>query len=214
MCKSGNSFDLKLDLFYDKYCTSYAGNEYDLSDFTSGKLTDQSLTREHYDEGCLSCKMSDMPYYVSSNSNNDDGGNDYYGGQYYYTNDVQEVCESVYYYAAKCEPNLSAAQSSSYSYNSQYTAEEQKAMTCSYIDSVARGTYNEEGKIYLNQKSYNKQKSYHRTPDPVVTGAQSFWLSFFIIGCVGLAAVGTHLHRSLRNTDKTAQLIYSSGQIS
>ena len=148
MCSpvSGDSSKIKLGLYYDKYCTSYAGDTYDLSDFSSGKLKSSSVTRDFYDHGCVSCDKSNIPYYSSYGNNNN------------YGSSVLEMCENVYYYAAKCEDNLSVAQSTSYSYGgySSYVSEEQKKMTCDFIDNVAMGVYNEKGQIYLDQKSYSK----------------------------------------------------------
>ena len=205
---------MKLGLFYDKYCTMSADDTYDLNAFTGGKLTSQSLSSDYYDEGCISCKASDMPYYASNNNNDDNNNNNNNGYGNPYTYDVQETCESLYYYSAKCEAQLSVAQASSYyGYNTQYSSEEQKTTACNFIESVARGSFNDKGEVYLNQRSYNKQHGYYKKPDSHVTAAQSFWLSFFVIGSVVFAAVGVHLHRSITNTDKTVQLIYSSGYV-
>jgi len=141
-----------------------------------------------------------------SNQNNDDG-----------YNNILDLCNDLYYYSAKCESRISLQYSSSNSYNNGYSSstvsEESKEKACSYIENVARGSYDEEGTIYLNANSYSKQQSYHSSPDVKVTGSQAFWLSFFIIGSTGLAACALYITRTIYNANKTVEMLYSSGQV-
>ena len=145
-----------------------------------------------------------MPYYY--NDGNDNNEND---------DDVLDLCNDLYTYSAKCEDRLAAQRYGYYNYggNMNFASEEQVTTACNFIDNVARGSYNERGRVYLDQKSYNMQQGYHTEPTVQVSASQTFWLTALILGCVGMAGFALRLHRSIINTNKTVEQIYSAGHI-
>ena len=120
--------------------------------------------------------------------------------------DISELCGNLIGQAAKCEEKITST--SSYG----YSAQQEDNISCNYISNVMKGAYNEKGQIYLNLKAYKSQEGYHVNPDAKVTGAQSFWLTFFILGTVGLAAYGAMLHKQLTGGEK-ASSIYQGGSM-
>lgn len=121
--------------------------------------------------------------------------------------DISELCGNLYEAAAKCDDMIPKTYSS---YG--YSEKQESSLSCNYISNVMKGAYNEKGQIYLNLKAYKSQEGYHESPDAKVTGAQSFWLSFFIIGTVGLAGYGAMLHKKLTGGEK-ASSIYQGGSL-
>lgn len=189
---SSNAFSIKLDLFYDEYCTKYAGNKYKLNTFTGLKFESSGLA-DYYDGSCISCKESADPY-ANVDEDNDDA------------DDIAEVCEELYMQAAKCEEGISSSSKS-------YSEKEEEKIACTYISNVMKGAYDEKGQIYLDQKSYNAQEGYHTDPESEVTGAQKFWLWFFILGCVGVGGYGAMLHKQLTSGGDKSDSLYSGGQM-
>lgn len=93
-----------------------------------------------------------------------------------------------------------------------YAAKSEDSMTCTYINNIVKGSYNEKGQIYLNLKEYRESAGYN-SDDTEVTGAQAFWLSFFIIGSVGIAGYAAFLHKQLTGGKGMASTEYSGGSM-
>uniref|UniRef100_A0A7S2P0U7 Uncharacterized protein n=1 Tax=Leptocylindrus danicus TaxID=163516 RepID=A0A7S2P0U7_9STRA len=191
---TNNAYSIKLDLFYDEFCTNYAGNKYKLNSFTGLNFESSGLS-EYYDGSCVSCKESADPY-ANVDEDNEDG------------DDIAEVCEELYMQAAKCEEGISSSSSSK-----SYAEKEKEQIACTYISNVMKGAYDEKGQIYLDLKSYNAQEGAHSEPEAKVTGAQKFWMWFFILGCVGLGGYGAMLHKQLTAGGDKSDSLYSGGQM-
>uniref|UniRef100_A0A7S2L4H5 Uncharacterized protein n=1 Tax=Leptocylindrus danicus TaxID=163516 RepID=A0A7S2L4H5_9STRA len=204
---------ITLGLFYDNQCSQYAGDQFSLSSFASnvatavsaaGSGSNSNSMEEYYDNGCVRCKFSKMPFYYNNDNNNDDNNDD-----------VLDLCNDLYTYSAKCEDHLTAQRYGYYTYgaNMNFASEAQRTTACNFIGNVARGSYNERGRVYLDQKSYNMQQGYHTEPTVQVSAVQTFWLTVLIVGCVGMAGLAMRLHRSIVNANKTVEHIYSAGHI-
>lgn len=60
---ASNNVGIKLDLFYDEFCTEYAGGKYNLSTVTGLSFSSSGLS-EYYQSECISCKESVRRYCI------------------------------------------------------------------------------------------------------------------------------------------------------
>jgi hypothetical protein len=173
---------IKIGVFTDADCMLYDSTK-DVDDYLKSdegyqmKLS-HALLKMTYQDTCISCKE---PQDYDENNN----GNDRYDAD-----EVNELCEELYNYAAKCEAShgFDTGYSQVYGYENQ-AAQEQ--LVCDYIQSIKAGTYDEEGEI--NVKGANASIG----GGSQTTGGQKFALTFFILGTVGLAVYAAMLHSKL-----------------
>lgn len=113
--------------------------------------------------------------------------------------DISEVCENLYGYAAKCNRYLSSANDNSYQ---SYQQASNEYAVCSFIESVLQGSYDENGYIYINANEYafdNKYNSYAEVARrrDVVTAPQAFGLVFFSLILVGLTGYAAYMRNEV-----------------
>lgn len=173
---------IKIGVFTDENCLFYDSSK-DVDDYLVNgdgyqmKLS-HALLKMTYQDTCISCKEPE-----DNDENNE--GNDYYD-----EDNVNELCESLYNYAAKCE-SVHGFDNGYSNYNGYENQIAQEELVCDYIQSIKAGTYDEDGEI--NVKGANASiGGGSRT-----TGGQKFALTFFILGTVGLAAYAALLHSKL-----------------
>jgi len=195
-----SSNGIKLGLYYDDLCTSYAGNKYDLNKVTGLSFSSSGLAEYTPDE-CLSCKESDNLYENNEYDNADE-------------DDISELCGDLYMEAAKCDERLPVSyyNNNNNNQNNVQATQQSQEISCTYIKNVIKGAYNEKGNIHLSLKDYKSQSGYHEEPESKVTGTQGFFLFFFIAGCVGLAGYGAFLHKQVSGDGK-AESIYQGGSM-
>jgi len=114
--------------------------------------------------------------------------------------DVTELCENMYGYAAKCNRHIGGASSSSYQ---SYQQEDNEYAVCSYIASVVTGTYDEYGYIYVDPLSFEADNKYNQYSQKairkgVVTTDQGFGLAFFSLSMVGMGVYAALLHGQIK----------------
>lgn len=167
-CKNDKS-TIIFSAFEDEDCQIYIGDKYDLSTITDDLIKTDSL-EEYFRSDCISCKESDLPFQQA-----DDDAED--------NDDISEICENLYGYAAKCNRHIGSATENSYQSHQQ--ADNEYAV-CSYISSVVTGSYDEYGYIYIDSSDYssdNKYNAYAKSAirKDVVTGSQALSLVFFSV---------------------------------
>jgi len=171
-----------LTLFHDEYCSSYAGDTYDVNTITGLDVTSETL-RTYYNNDCIACKESELAF---QDADEDADGDD---------NDITEVCETLYAASAKCNKYMYAATSSS-AYQSDAQANNENTV-CNFITSVVTGSYDENGYIYFDAGKYSSDNSYNDFANDlyrveIVTAGQLIGLllfstvviAFFIWSCV------------------------------
>jgi hypothetical protein len=162
-------------MYYD---SSKDVDDYLMSDEGYQMKLSHALLKMTYQDTCISCtEPQDEDENNEGNDNQD-------------ADEVNELCEDLYNYAAKCETvhGFISGYSGYEGYENQYAQEE---LVCDYIQSIKAGTYDEEGEINIKGASVSIGGG-SRT-----TGGQKFALTFFILGTVGLAAYAAVLHSKL-----------------
>lgn len=171
-----------LGAYSDQYCSKYTGNKYDLATITGLAISTDSLL-EYYNTECIPCKEGDLPM----NKGNAD---------YQDSDDVSEICENLYGYAAKCNRHIGGVSSKSYQ---SYQQEDNEYAVCSFIASVITGTYDEYGYIYVDPLEFESDNKYNEYAENairqgVVTVDQVFGLMFFILAVFGMVGYAALLH--------------------
>jgi hypothetical protein len=173
---------IKIGVFTDEYCMYYDSSkdvdDYLMSDEGYQMKLSHALLKMTYQDTCISCtEPQDEDENNEGNDNQD-------------ADEVNELCEDLYNYAAKCESvhGFINGYSGYEGYENQYAQEE---LVCDYIQSIKAGTYDEEGEINVKGASVSIGGG-SRT-----TGGQKFAVTFFILGTVGLAAYAAVLHSKL-----------------
>lgn len=85
---ASDSTTIKIDVFYDQYCTNYAGDEFDVNEVT-GVAFDSSGLSDYYSDECITCRESELPYQNAEEDEEDDDS-------------VSEICEQLYDLSGKC----------------------------------------------------------------------------------------------------------------
>lgn len=183
-----------LGAFTDDACTKYAGNKYDLGTLTGMKLTSSDL-EQYYTSDCIPCKESNLPFR--------NVGNDYYDND-----DISELCENLYGYAAKCNRYIGGHTSKSYQ---SYQQEDTEFAVCSFIASVVTGTYDEYGYIYVDPTSFESDNKYNQYSKigkrkGVTTKSQIFGLTAFTIALAGMSAWVFILHNQIKTKSSMRNL--------
>uniref|UniRef100_A0A7S2KEZ4 Uncharacterized protein n=1 Tax=Leptocylindrus danicus TaxID=163516 RepID=A0A7S2KEZ4_9STRA len=173
---ASDSTTIKIDVFYDQFCTNYAGDEYDVNEVT-GVSFDSSGLSDYFSDECITCRESDLPYQNGEADEEDDDA-------------VSEICEQLYDLSGKCNTMLASGGDDETMSSVQYANQE---TSCTYIDNILTGSYNQEGNVYINQKEYNKQKGYYEQVSGSVAGWQVASLVFLVFGVVVLAGMAFHL---------------------
>ena len=179
---------IKIGVFTDEECLNYDStkdvDDYLMSDEGYQMKLSHALLKMTYQDTCISCKE---PQEWDENN----GGNDQQDAD-----EVTELCEDLYNYAAKCESvhGFDNGYANYYGYENQIA---QENLVCDYIQSIKAGTYDEEGQINVKGASASIGGG-SRT-----TGGQKFALTFFILGTVGLAVYAAVLHSKLTKGSST-----------
>lgn len=194
-CSSDKS-TIVIGAFSDQYCSNYVGDDYDIRSLTGLDLNDASLM-EYYNSDCIACKESDLPFQQVDNDAEDN-------------DDITEICENLYYTAAKCNRYIGDATDESYQ---SYQQEANSVAVCSFITSVVTGSYDEQGYIYMNPAAFSADNKYNEyaaaaNQKSVVTGLQIVGLTSLSILLVGLLFYASLLRSSVAK--KTHKKILTS----
>lgn len=171
-----------LGVFEDQYCSKYAGNKYDLATLTGLTLSSDAFM-EYYASDCIPCQESSLKFQNVANDNVD-------------ADSVNELCENLYDYAAKCNRHIGGATSASYQ---SYQQQDNELAVCSFIASVVTGTYDEYGFIYVDPLSFESDNKYNQYTKiamrkGVVLFSQIIGIVFFLIVLIGMSAYAAFLH--------------------
>lgn len=183
MCASSGA-KIKIGLFKDEWCSQLVEDgdveEYLLDEDNGGnyKLSHALLKNVYDPEGCISCEEVD-----EDDDNNNNGDDDK-------EPEILDMCEQLYEEAAKCE-KLHGFDNGYAEYAAYANQLAQEEIVCNYISSLKQGTYSEEGEINVDGGTSVREGG------SSTTGLQKFFLCFFIIGTVGLAAYAAFMHYQL-----------------
>ncbi len=113
--------------------------------------------------------------------------------------DINQVCETLYGYAAKCNRHMSSASSASYQ---SYQQEDNEYSVCSLIASVVTGTYDEDGYIYVDPMSFQADNKYNEYSTiairkSIVTTSQLLSIISFSALMLGLSFHSFKLRREI-----------------
>lgn len=120
----------------------------------------------------------------------------------YGDNEMSELCEMVYESSAHCPKNMADISSSTWSKSQM----KEMQLSCSYIDSVLMGNYDEMGYVNLkNSWNFDSETSpewlrdvnQRRAAVSDVSPLQIFFLVVAILACITLATWSKSLHTSL-----------------
>lgn len=178
-------------IFYDPYCSQYAGADVNLREFSGIKFK-SSMFADYYSGSCIDCSesvsildllqlrtyqfflrlirhaflfgfQSEVPYY-NSNSN---------------------MCNRMHTASARCTANLN--------YDLFDDSSSDHRTECSFIESVRFGTYNDKGEIYVSKSEFGDNVKSE------VTQGQQGGLAIGILICCSLALYACYLHHSITN---------------
>lgn len=173
---------IKIGVFTDENCMYYDStkdvDDYLMSDEGYQMKLSHALLKMTYQDTCMSCKE---PEDYDQNQNGNDNQD---------ADQVNELCEELYNYAAKCE-SVHGFDNGYGNYDGYENQLSQEGLVCDYIQSIKAGTYDEDGEINV------KGASVAISGGSRTTGGQKFALTFFILGTVGLAAYAAVLHSKL-----------------
>ena len=116
--------------------------------------------------------------------------------------DVNQICETLYGYSAKCNRYMSSASSASYQ---SYQQEDNEYAVCSFIASVVTGSYDENGYIYVDPLSFEADNKYNEYSNiairkSIVTPSQFLSMICFSILSIGL---GFYAYKLKTEIDRT-----------
>lgn len=164
MCSS-NGEKIKIGIFTDEYCSQYR-SDLEVDDFLNGYQLSHALLKNIYaKDSCISC--TEINWEIpddDANQNNDDEV------------EVNEMCQTVYEEAGKCESKYGFKNDwkDNEDYANQYKQED---IVCSFVQSLMKGDYDEEGEIDLT--------GIYSVGDSNVTIGQVLALIFYSVGTVG-----------------------------
>ena len=192
MCASYEQ-KINIGLFTDENCWD-PYTDLDVEDVVGAKLSYHLISHASTDEGsvCLSCMEQEE-------DNNEQDQADY--------DDVNEMCEDLYYAAAKCESKTGLeggfiqTNREDQDYENQV---ENEFMVCTFINSLLWNSYTETGEI----DSYSVQDAVIRKTTPL----QAVSLTLLSLSVVGLVAVVVYMHRRIDTQFPKTNLVHSSGQ--
>lgn len=168
---------ITIGVFTDENCyfvdESKSVGDYLVDNNGDAMTVSDTLLKLVYSSSCISCAKEE-------NDNNDNQAND--------------MCKALYEDSAKCEASH-GFDSGIGDYEGYENQVAQESIVCDFIDSVSSGSYDSSGEISLFGS--NSRFSSVKT-----TGVQTFALTFFILGTVGLAAYAAMLHSKLTKAGK------------
>jgi hypothetical protein len=188
MCANSGT-KIKIGVFTDENCnfhdSSKSVDDYLMNGDNGNMQLSHALLKTTYSNVCISCKEPDEEDQADNTAN--DANND--------ADNVNEMCEALYDAAGKCEKHhgFDNGYANYDGYENQYANEE---IVCDYIESLLKGTYDEDGEIVIGG-SFIKGGGGSKT-----TGGQKFALTFFILGTVALAVYAGVLHSKLTKGGK------------
>jgi len=188
MCASNGS-KIKIGVFSDEECNTLTDK--DIEDYLADDDGNQAhlshaLLKTTYDtENCIDCLVEDE----EDEEQGDDANAEEKEAE------TKEVCDQLYEASAKCEAvHGFDGISDYYQYYSVQASNEE--IVCDYIQSLKSGTYDSSGEIVIGGSvSYAEGGT-------GTTGGQKFFLTFFILGTVGLAVYAAMLHSQLTKNAK------------
>lgn len=183
MCHNkGKQFGLKIGAFSDEACSVYESGS-DVEDYlqNGAKLYDDILDKMGSSSSCISCVEKDM----NRQDDNDDDA------------ESNDLCTEIYESAGKCESKhgFDNYWKSYDEYANQYVQEE---IVCDFIDSLGKGTYDQNGEIILSGTFFGEKTA---------SGFQQFVMVVFAIGAAVAAIYVVQARAKLRSAkaDLSAQ---------
>jgi hypothetical protein len=116
----GDSGSIKMAVFYDNYCGSYAGGEVSVKNLGVGFR--EGFFQDYYSGECIDCSTSKQPPFYNLNN---------------------ALCNKIHGDAAKCTANSQNEDLSA----EQQQEDATDTTECSYIESLRFGTYDSKGKL-------------------------------------------------------------------
>jgi len=110
--------------------------------------------------------------------------------------ETAEVCENLYEASGKCE-NPHGFVGMDYSNSEYYSVQKaNEENVCGFISNIKSDLYDESGEVVIKGGVMSSSKA-------PPTGLQKFFLTFFVVGTIGLAAYATLLHQKITKGAKT-----------
>jgi len=183
ICSSSGTV-IKIGAFSDELCSQVKSNV-DVEDYLeNGLIFDDTVLGQVVDvESCVSCTAKDYEIPEENDQQNDEEEEV----------EVNEMCETVYEAAAKCESKYGFDNywKDYEDYVNQYVQED---LVCDFISSLSGGSYDEYGEIVLSGSVSSGGSG--------ATGGQKFALTAFILSTVGLAVYSASLHSQVTTGGK------------
>jgi hypothetical protein len=184
----GEEQTIKMGIFYDQFCSHYAGNQATLQDlglgFREGYFEDMYST-----SSCLDCSesVSSLYRYLFFCYGCGQESDILFQSQNFAPNfDANShLCNSVHVAGAKCTNNL---QNNAFEDNESSSEANSE---CSFIESVRYGTYDEDGQLYTESSFFGTDRS--------ITDGQKWGLALSLGFCGLLAIYSCYLHHSITN---------------
>jgi len=194
MC-AGDGEKIKIGVFSDEECM-FLEEDLDAENYLVDDEGNQSqishalLKTIYQSDSCISCLVEEEQ---DENGNNEEDKEP----------EVTEVCQQLYEESAKCEKKygFDNGYSNYAAYANQLANEE---VVCDYLEAIEMGTYDQTGEIQFSGADVVQILS-------STTGAQKFFLSFFVIGTVGLAVYAAILFAGLKKAVPKADLSAQGG---
>jgi len=174
---------ITIGVFSDEYCTQYVGDDVDVVKLTKMKI-DQDTLSEYFDESCIACRESDLPYNVAQEDAEDE-------------DDINAICETLYESSAKCQQNLQDEDG----YTGNLATSSQEENVCNYIYNVVTGQYDETGFLDMNvlkneNDNRNIVRKYYDSMQGEASLPQIFGLMAGAVGCLVMSIWASSLKRS------------------
>jgi len=193
-------YTISLGVFTDENCLEYVGEDILLSKVLGYQYSDEDLFQ--LPKECISCDSAEG--YEESLAQQTNGiYGDYVTAPEKDQDGVVAVCRALYEGSAQCNMHMNSYSTIS-KYMSQYEIEVEQR-TCSFIDNIINGAYDETGEIYLSSGSFDfhdwrnpKQLKRLRMP-----AGQAVLLSASIILFVFSLAMVIYTQRSFRRGKTT-----------
>jgi hypothetical protein len=192
-------YTISLGVFSDENCLNYVGEDISLSKVLGFQYSDEDLFQ--LPKECISCDGA-ADYEESLSQQNNGRYGDYVTAPETDTDGVVAVCRALYEGSAQCNMHMTNFASIS-RYMSQYELDIEKR-TCSFIENIMDGAYDESGEILLSAGEFDfhdwrnpKQLKRIRMP-----AGQAVLLSASIIAFVAVLATAMYTHRSFSRGGK------------
>jgi len=156
------STKIKMGIFSDPYCSQYAGNEYNLNEFSGVNFNNDDF-EDFYSEECIDCAKSYEPPYYNIQSN---------------------LCNKVYQESGQCNTYLAVSVNDDDAYDKSSHSD----AVCSLIDSVQFGSFDSNGDIITSESQYGSEVRGEVTPSQALGLA----LSCLICGSLAIYSCYLH----------------------